>query len=187
MVTPTTRMTVDEFDEWVNLPEQAEKLFELIGGEIFEVPSNPYSSEVAAEILFRIKLFLRENHIEGHVTGEAGGYQVSGERYAPDVAYISSIKQEKLPYKQGYNSNPPDLAVEVISPNDSDRNLAIKVANYLAAATVVWIVRLVKKEVEIYVAGQPVQILTITDMIDGGDVLPGFVLPVKEIFTCEIN
>ena len=121
MVTTAKHMTVTEFDEWVNLPEQAEHLYEFIGGEIFEVPSNPYSSEIAGEILFQIKLFLRENKIDGHVTGESGGYEVSGERYAPDVAYIPSTKQAQLPYKQGYNPNPPDLAVEVISPTDSER------------------------------------------------------------------
>jgi Uma2 family endonuclease len=182
MVTSTTRITVTEFDEWVNLPEQAQHLYEFIAGEIFEVPSNPYSSEIAGEILFQIKLFLRENKIDGHVTGESGGYEVSGERYAPDVAYIASEKQKHLPYKQGYNANPPDLAVEVVSPNDSERKLSIKVANYLAAAVVVWVVRPDEKEVEIYIPNQPVQILTIDDTIDGSPVLPGFSLAVKAIF-----
>jgi len=182
MVTSTKHMTVTEFDEWVNLSEQAAHLYEFIGGEIFEVPSNPYSSEVAGEILFQIKLFLRENKIDGHVTGESGGYEVSGERYAPDVAFIASEKQQYLPYKQGYNPNPPDLAVEVISPTDSERKLSIKVANYLAAAVVVWVVRPEEKEVEIYVAGQPVQVLTVKDTINGSPVLRGFSLLVQAIF-----
>jgi Uma2 family endonuclease len=182
MVTSIKRISVIEFDDWVNLPEQADHLYEFIGGEIFEVPSNPYSSEIAGEILFQIKLFLRENKIDGHVTGESGGYEVSGERYAPDVAYIPSAKQAQLPYKQGYNPNPPDLAVEVMSPNDSERKLSIKVANYLAASVVVWVVRPEEKEVEIYVAGQPVQVLTVNDTINGSPVLPGFALPVKAIF-----
>ena len=182
MVTTAKHMTVTEFDEWVNLLEQAEHIYEFIGGEIFEVPSNPYSSEIAGEILFQIKLFLRENKIDGHVTDEGGGYEVSGERYAPDVAYIPSTKQAQLPYKQGYNSNPPDLAVEVISPTDSERKLSIKVANYLAAAFVVWVVCPEEKEVEIYVPNQPVQILTSNDTIDGNPVLPGFLLPVNDIF-----
>ena len=182
MVSPTKRMTVEEFDEWVNLEENADKLFEFIGGEIVEVPSNPYSSEVAYEIGFHIKLFLREKGIKGHVTGEAGGYKVSGERYAPDVAYISSEKQQDLPYRQGYNPNPPELAVEVMSPTDDERQLSIKISNYLAAGTVVWVVRPDTKEVDIHSPNQPAKVLGEKDTLDGGKVLEGFSLPVKEIF-----
>ena len=47
--------TVEEFDDFVNLPENAERLFEFIGGEIVEVPSNPYSSEIAATIIFMLR------------------------------------------------------------------------------------------------------------------------------------
>jgi Uma2 family endonuclease len=184
MVTSIKRMTVAEFDEWVNLPEQADQLYEFIGGEIIEVPSNIYVSNVASRINRRLGNFVEDNDL-GFVTGEAGGYMVSGERYAPDVAYLSSIKQEKLLYKSGYNSIPPDLAVEVVSPDDSEHNLTIKVANYLAAATVVWVVRPDEKEVEIFVPGQPVKRLTVNDTVDGGQVLPGFSLPVKDIFPKE--
>ena len=185
MVTPTKRITVNEFDAWVNLPENYEQLYEFIGGEIVEVPSNPRVSEIAFDIGVHIKLFLRDHGIEGHVTGEAGGYMVSGERYAPDVAYISVEKQAKLEFKPGYNPSPPDLAVEVVSPHDSERNLAIKVANYLAAVTVVWVVRPAKNEVEVFVPGKPVRVLTVADTLDGGDVLPGFTLAVKAIFPEE--
>jgi Uma2 family endonuclease len=80
MVSPTKRMTIEEFDKWVFLPENLDKSFEFIGGEIVEVVSNNYSSEIAGEMLFQIKLFLRENKLKGHVTGADGGYIVSGER-----------------------------------------------------------------------------------------------------------
>ena len=51
MAVGTGRLTVEEFDRWVDLPENADRLFEYIGGEIVEVPSNPYVSEVAGLIL----------------------------------------------------------------------------------------------------------------------------------------
>ncbi len=175
------RYTVEEFDQFVNLPENADKLFEFIGGESVEVPSNPYVSEIAALIIFFIQLHLREQGIKGHVTGEAGGYMVSGERYAPDVAFISRAKQPELA-RQGYNPNPPDLAVEVLSPTDTDRHLRIKITNYLLAGTVVWVVHPDNREVEVYVPGQPVKIVDVNGTLDGGEVLPDFSLMVKEIF-----
>src|SRR5690606_22485094 len=133
--------SVEAFDQFVMLPENAEKLFEYIGGEIVEVPSNPYVSAIAMLIGSLILVFVREKKL-GHVTGEAGGYMVAGERYAPDVAFISYVKQPQL-VKQGYNPNPPDLAVEVVSSDRADElhMLRIKVTNYLAVGTVVWVVK----------------------------------------------
>lgn len=176
-------VTPEAFDRFVDLPENADKLFEYIGGEIVEVPSNPFASEVGYNIGFAFKLHLRDHKIEGHVTGEAGGYIVAGEKYAPDVAYISETRQPELA-KQGYNPNPPELAVEVDFPStyESARQLQIKIANYLAAGTLLWIVYPETKTVEIYAPGQPMRWVDIDGLLDGGAVLPGFKLAVKEIF-----
>ncbi len=177
--------TVEGFDQFVMLPENAEKLFEYIGGEIVEVPSNPYVSAIAMLIGSLMLVFVRERKL-GHVTGEAGGYRVAGERYAPDVAFISYIKQPEL-FKQGYNPNPPDLAVEVISSDRADElhTLRIKVTNYLSVGTVVWVVKPEDKQIEVYTPGQPVKIHRENDTLDGGAVLPGFTLKVAEIFPQE--
>jgi Uma2 family endonuclease len=180
MVIQTKRYTVEEFDEFVNLPENTDNLFEYVGGEILELPSNPYSAKISIRIASRLLLFVDEHDL-GHVTGEQGGYQVSGERYAPDVAYISKERQPQIA-EAGYNPNPPDLAVEVISPSDEPDKLRIKVGNYLAADTWVWVVDPKAKTVEVYVPGQPVTPLTVDDTLDGGDILPGFKLPLKDIF-----
>lgn len=176
-------LTVEQFDAFALLPENSEKLFEYIAGEIVEVPSNPYVSAIAYNIGFAIKLHLRDHQIKGHVTGEAGGYMVAGERYAPDVAFISIEKQPELAH-EGYNPNPPDLAVDVVSSNRPDElsNLRIKVSNYNAVGTVVWVVESEKKQIEVYVPGQAVQILRQTDTLDGGDVLPGLSFNVATIF-----
>lgn len=174
--------TVEEFDAFVEQPANADKLFEFIGGEIVEVPSNPFSSYIAMRILRRLANFVEENKL-GFVTGEAGGYMVSGERYAPDVAYLSRDRQPTLA-RQGYNPHPPDLAVEVDFPSTykSQKELLTKVVNYLAAGTVVWLVLPEVQEVEVYAPGKPKRLLTIDGVLDGGDVLSGFTLDVKDIF-----
>jgi Uma2 family endonuclease len=181
MVAHSKTMTAEEFDAFTLLPENAERLFEFIGGEIVEVPSNPYSSELASNISFYLKLFLRDKNIPGHVTGEGGGYRVSGERYAPDVAYVAKARQDQLA-REGYNPIAPDLAVEVASPTDSEKQRRIKIANYLAAGTLVWMVFPDEKLVEVYAPGQPAKVLDVNGVMDGGNVLPGFQLAVKDIF-----
>jgi len=166
------RITVTEFDRFVELPENSDKLYEFIGGEVVEVPSNMYVSNIAARIIVLIGIYLMKNDI-GHLTGEGGGYMVSGERYAPDVTFISYVKQPELA-RQGYNPTPPDLAVEVISnPDDPQEqaNLRIKLSSYLAAGVVVWIVDPDDHTVEIHQAGNKALSLKEDAIISGDDVL----------------
>ena len=172
--------TVEEFERFVDLPENADKLFEYIGEEIIEVPSNPYSSQIASIISGFIFMFLRQN-ASGHLTGEAGGFMVSGERYAPDVAYISKEKQPELA-RRGYNPQPPDLVFEVMSPTDYQGRTTVKVSNYLAAGTLVVLVFPEDKELTVHRSGQPVQKLGMDDSFEAPNILPGFSLAVKDIF-----
>jgi len=177
--------TVEAFDEFIVQAQLGDEVYEFIGGEIVEVPSNPYASEVGGTIFFFFKLFIRENNIAGHVTPADGGYQVAGERYAPDVAYISKTRQPEL-VRKGYNPNPPELAVEVVSDEsniEEQQNLRRKITNYLAANTIVWVIFPVSQFVEIHAPGKKVQILDIDGTLDGGEVLPEFKLAVRDIFT----
>jgi Uma2 family endonuclease len=180
MAVQARRYTVEEFDALVQEPDNADRLFEFIGGEVVEVPSNPYVSQIAARISGHIFIYLAENDI-GHLTGEAGGYMVSGERYAPDVAFIAREKQPELA-QEGYNPAPPDLAVEVLSPTDDPRLLRIKIVNYLRAGTTVWIVNPAQRQVEVYRPGRAPEVVDKQGALEGDDVLPGFELAVKDIF-----
>jgi Uma2 family endonuclease len=179
---PGTRISVEDFDVWAALPENRDRLLELVGGEIVEMPSNPYASAVSSRINGFLFVYLLQNPI-GQLTGEAGGYKVAGERYAPDVALILSARQPELA-RQGYNPNAPDLAVEVDFPTtyESQEMLRVKVANYLAAGTMVWIVRPDRKMVEVYAPAKPVQLLGVDDTLRAEDLLPGFSMPVRDIF-----
>lgn len=173
--------TVEEFDAFVSLPENHERLFEYIGGEIVEVVSNPYSSKIAMLVGGYIQIYLVQNDI-GHLTGADGGYMVSGERYIPDVGFIRYAKQPELSYVEGYVPNPPDLAVEVLSPGNADDEMAVKIANYLAAGTVVWMFKPPQQQVVVFQPGKPAQTLDINSVLDGGTTLPGFKLALKDVF-----
>ena len=72
--------------------------------------------------------------------------------------------------------------MEVVSPNDREQLLRIKVVNYLTAGTVVWVVYPETRQVEIYIPGQPVKLAGIEDVLDGEGFLPGFKLAVKDNF-----
>jgi len=170
----------DDFDAFVLLPENTDKLFELIGGEIIQVVSNNYSSMLGMLIGAPLTVFVRQNDL-GWVMGADGGYRVSGERYIPDVAFISKAKQPE-PSREAYNPNPPDLAVEVLSPSNDADEMRIKLVNYLRAGTTVWIVNGDKKQVQVYSPGAAPLTIGIDGAIDGGTVQTGFILAVKDIF-----
>ncbi|MAU09403.1 MAG: hypothetical protein CL607_06255 [Anaerolineaceae bacterium] len=178
--------TVEEFERFADLPENADKLLEYIGGEIVEVPSNPYSSQISARILIELGIFLKASDIEGHLTGEAGGYMIAGERYAPDVAFVSKDKQAQLA-RTGYNPVPPDLAFEVVSPTDNERFVITKVTNYLYAGVVVVVVYPQEKTVAVHRVGQKVDMLENDATLTLPDILPGFSLAVKDIFIEEAD
>lgn len=180
MAVQERRYTVEEFDEFVELPENADRLFEYVGGEVVEVVSNNYSSEIAAIILAALVGFTRANGL-GRVTGADGGYMVAGERYIPDAAFISKARQPE-PSHAAYNPNPPDLAVEVLSPSNDLHGMRVKIVNYLYAGATVWVVDLARKRVEVYRPGQSPEIVGVNGTLSGDVVLPGFTLPVKEIF-----
>ena len=183
MTAPDRTMTVEEFDAFTEQPENADKLFEFIGKEIVEVPSNAYSSKIASKINGYLFMYLLNNDI-GHLTGEQGGYQIAGERYAPDVAFISYQRQPELA-KKGYNPNPPELAVEILSSDDlrEERRLTIKLGNYLYVGTTVWIVRPEENEdiIEVHEPGKKVAVLGKDDTVSAEHILPGFMLAVADI------
>ena len=104
---------------------------------------------------------------------------------APDVAFISKERLEKaggIPEK--FADFPPDLAVEVLSPEDTVSEIQKNVEEYLAGSVpMVWIVDPANQRVTVYRSLQDIKILSADQELDGGDVLPGFRIKVTEIFT----
>jgi len=175
---------VTHFDEFVALPENADKRFELIAGEIIEAVSNNLSSEIAASILIALGIFVKQNKL-GRVTGANGGYMIGEDRYTPDVAYISYTKQPESS-RAAYNPDPSDLVVEVLSQGNKADDISTKVINYMRAGVVVWLINPETQVETIYTTpdAHPEK-LEVNGTIKGGEVLPGFELPMKDVFPAE--
>lgn len=180
MVLNSQKISVHEFDMWVHQPENVDTQYEFIGGEIVEVVSNSKSSNTGLLIGSFITVHVH-NHDLGHTTGADGGYQVGDERYIPDMGFISKARMPELE-NASYISIAPDLALEVISPTDTTRQITAKVANYLAAQTTVWLVYPHDEEIEIYAPAQAMVKLTKDDELDGGTILPDFKLSLQTVF-----
>jgi len=100
---------------------------------------------------------------------------------APDIAFVRAARTPET--ERGYFPGPPDLAVEVLSPNDRPGYVREKIAEWLeAGALVVWVVDPRERTVTVHEAGKHPSVLGDTDTLSGGDLLPGFELAVSEIF-----
>jgi Uma2 family endonuclease len=173
-------LTTGAFEEIALLPENRDKRLEFILGRMTELVSNSYSSQVAAAILTYLNLYVLQHQL-GRVTGADGGYKIGDDRYIPDVAFVSKTRQPE-PSFEAYNSVPPDLAVQVLSPSDQADDVRVKIVNYLQAGVAVWLVDPVMKRAEVYLPNKKPQRLDHDGVIDGGDLLPGFTLTLKDVF-----
>jgi len=178
--------TVQEFWEIAQLPENEDKRLELIDGVILVMPlSGNKNTVVAIRIAHFLFSYVDELNL-GYITGADGGFELGPKTVLiPDVGYISKERAGKL--TGNFFPVAPDLAVEVISPSETARKVLDKVRAYLLAGTqLVWAVDPIDKVVDVYRLADDdtvnVQTIDINGILDGGSVLPGFTLAVKDIF-----
>ena len=173
--------TLDEYHAFIDLPENRDRIFELIDGEIVEKMPSFTPSRIAGRISHRINGYL-DDHDIGYVTGADGGYVMpDGDVLIPDVGFILKSRLTEEPDREA--PVPPDLAVEVKSPTDRKRTLRRKAERYLELGTpMVWLVFPDEQIVEVYLRDEDVKTIGIDGTLDGGEILPSFSLAVSEIF-----
>jgi len=173
--------TVEEFEELADSEENRERLLELIDGEIVEKVPTQEHGMVAGNIYSPLWSHVQKNPT-GRVVMEVRHRVTKDRRNAriPDISYISG---KRPAVKQGSVPLMPDLAVEIKSPNNVLKKMREKVRYYLANGTkLVWLVFPDQKLIEVYSADEEL-ILTENDTLTGRDVLPGFTLAVRDVFT----
>jgi Uma2 family endonuclease len=171
--------TASEFAVFIQQPENADRLFEYINGEIIEKLYIPtLYSQFALIIAASVRMFCRANNTPCRTSGGDGAYDINGNVVAPDFAYKRTPTSEVYP-----DPEPPLWAVEVISPTDKAKDIRAKRRIYQAAAILLWELYYEDQTVDVYLPGQTERIeYGIDNVLNAGDVLPGFTLSVKEIF-----
>ena len=182
MATTTRLVTVEDV---AALPDDTNR-YDLIEGELYRMAAaGAKHGEATVEILTAVALFVRPQNL-GRVYTPDTGFVLARHPdtlLCPDVAFV---RTERLPpdeARRGFLELAPDLAVEVISPSDRAREVAAKVRLYLdAGVRLVWTVHPEARTVTVWPPDAAPRTDTAAEDLDGGDVLPGFRLPVAAIF-----
>ncbi len=163
-------------------PGGVKRLCELVDGVLVEKPMGFYESLLAAALIGWLRDFLRD-HDPGVVVGPDATLRMSpGRVRLPDVSFISwdRFPGRKLP-AEPVPDLVPDLAVEVLSRGNTEGEMEAKLREYFGAGVrLVWYLEPEKRRVKVYTSPESCRILTEDECLDGGDVLPGFKLPLKD-------
>jgi Uma2 family endonuclease len=173
-------------DDLLRMPDEG-RGFELVHGELRELNRSKESSRVPGNIYFTIEKFTRERH-PAWVFPEGTSYRCfpddpGGTRRA-DASFIPVSRMPVETYEdEGHCTVVPDLVAEVVSPNDLSHEVDEKRDEWLAAGVkVVWIVTPGVNTVEVYYKDGGYAFLRAHDTLTAEGVLPGFSVPVAELF-----
>ena len=147
-------------------------------------PAGSNHGKIAARIGWRLAQFVEENDL-GVVYAAETGFIIDTNPdtvRAPDASFVTKERIDSLSETIGFFPGAPDLAVEVISPNDTYTQVADKALDWLRAGTQMVIVIDPNQQTAIYKDLDDIVIRTKNQTIDGGTLLPGWSLSLKDLF-----
>lgn len=171
-------------EQLLALPDEHGWRYELVRGELRRMHAAGYRhGRIASRIGGRLEVFVAEHGLGDVLAADTGFTLERGPDTvrAPDAAFVQTAR---IPADdRGFAELAPDLAVEVVSPNDTASEVTEKALMWLAQGVrLVWVVYPDSGVVAVHRPGGVVQLLQGDAELDGEDVLPGFRLPLTEVF-----
>ncbi len=166
----------------IEVEARENRLCELVDGTLVEKAVGFDEARVAARLVYLISAFLEHNDL-GLCVGADGMMRIApGLVRIPDVSFIS---WDRLPGRESPRDPipdlAPDLAVEVLSAGNTRPEMARKVTEYFeAGVSLVWLIDPKKRTARVFSAAGRSVLIRADESLDGGDVLPGFTLPLGE-------
>ena len=172
-------------DELLAMPHNGYR-YELVQGELRQMaPAGRRHGRIAAKIGSCLEAFVAKNGLGETYAAETGFIidTAPDTVRAPDVSFVSRERAEATAEEQGFFPGAPDLAVEVISPNDRYSEIEEKVSDWLRAGTqMVVVIDPHQRTATVYRAPDDMCVLTERDVLDGGNVVPKWRMPLADVF-----
>lgn len=172
-------------DDVIRMEEKYNRLFELVDATLVEKVMGLRESLVAGEVSYAVKKYVKENGNPGVVSVADGTIKLLGTLVCiPDVTFIA---WDRFPNRQVPEAKVPEvvpnLAVEVLSQSNTVLEMERKLKEYfLTGVDLVWFVDLETRTVKVFTSPDDWTQLTAADTLTGGTVLPGFTIPVADLF-----
>ena len=178
-VTPTKRITPDDLLEMTD-----GDFFELVDGQIVERPMSAGSARVGSRFNFYLTGF-GDEHKAGSTFDQTLGVRIWD--HAPEMTRKADclfiVEGKQPPDSARFLFTAPDIVVEALSPNDLGEEVRDKVALWLQGGVpLVWVAWPKTREIHVYRRGGRPRILGPDDELTGEDILPGFSVPVANLF-----
>jgi Uma2 family endonuclease len=186
----TARMKIDELEHYV-APEPYR--WELVRGRlILREPSKSWHGSIAGNLAILITQWMLTDQLESRAPSLRGRLLVADAGFAlaknpdtvraPDLSWVSAERFARADLDR-FDGMIPDFAFEVRSPSNRWRTMMTRVSDFLNAGTpLVWIAERKQQRVHVFRRDGTTQVLTITDVLDGEDVLPNFRAAVARLF-----
>ncbi len=171
----------------VELPDDA-PFFEIIDGKVVELPPmSSYAVRIANTLAFQINAHSRLTDLGEAIVEQIFNLRLRLDRNRrPDVGYVSYErwpKERPQPTEGDVWDVVPDLMVEVVSPSDKAEELVTKIREYFeAGGRQVWVIYPRERLAYLHESPTRVRIITDQEVLSGGDVIPGFELPLARLF-----
>ncbi|MYE54328.1 MAG: Uma2 family endonuclease [Chloroflexi bacterium] len=181
----TTRAKLMTAEELFAMPDDGYHHYELIRGVLRKMaPAGLYHGVNGSRIVETLLPYVRRNGL-GEVPLPCPGFILERDPdhvREPDVSFIRQGRIDEIGYTRRYFPEAPALVVEVISPNDRYTEVREKVNDWLSAGTeMAIVVNPRSRTVQTHTSDGVIK-LTESDTLDGGDVVPGWRIPVADIF-----
>ena len=172
-------------EELLELPSDGYR-YELVQGKLEKMaPAGEAHGFEGMKLAWRLAQFVETYNLGAIYLAETGFKLKENPDTvrAPDVAFVSRGRLEQQPPTKGYRQGPPDLAVEVVSPNDRPTEVAEKVYEWLHyGAEEVWVLDPEGRSLTVYHSGEALRTLGETDTLTSS-LFPDWNLPLSELFT----
>jgi Uma2 family endonuclease len=181
----STQASLTTAAELFQLPDNGQRR-ELVAGELREMaPSGHEHGRIIMRLSVPLGQYV-EAHRLGAVYAAETGFQLARDPdtvRAPDIAFVANDRLASVPQGPGFFPGAPDLAVEVVSPGDTYAEVESKVGQWLEAGSrMVLVVNPRNRTLKVYRSLTELTVLTENDLVEGADVVPGFQIPVSNIF-----
>ncbi|HEX7312421.1 MAG TPA: Uma2 family endonuclease [Pyrinomonadaceae bacterium] len=181
----TTTLQRSTASELYAMPDDGFR-YELVKGELRKMsPSGWKHGMVVVNITVLLGQYVKTNKL-GVCFGAETGFIIASDPdtvRAPDLSFVGRERIPESGAPKTFWMGAPDLAVEVLSPGDTRREVHEKVEDWLeAGARVVWVINPKRRAITVYRSMNDVTRLSEGDELDGGEVVPGFRCKVSEIF-----